>query len=155
VAEADLSAIAEAVVRRVRADVGPRGAMVELETRGPVVGRWDAQRLDQVVATLVSNAIRYGEGKPIRVTVERGEGTARLTVRDQGVGIAPAMLPTLFSRFERAGAPRSYGGLGLGLYVASHIVRAHGGTVRVESQLGRGSTFVVELPLSVPEGAAA
>jgi PAS domain S-box-containing protein len=155
VRDTDLSDIAEAVVRRVRADVGPRGELLELATPGPVVGRWDAQRLDQVIATLVSNAVRYGEGKPIRVTVERAGGVARLVVRDHGVGIAPGKLPTLFSRFERAGAPRSYGGLGLGLYIASHVVQAHGGTMHVESQPGQGSTFVVELPLAGPEGAAA
>jgi signal transduction histidine kinase len=154
-AETDLSAIAAAVLRRVQADTGPRGKALALEAPGPVVGCWDALRLDQVVATLVSNAVRYGEGKPVRVTVEHEGARARLTVRDEGIGIAPERLPALFARFERAGAPRTYGGLGLGLYVAHAIVRQHGGTMRVQSRPGDGSTFVVELPLAGPEGAAA
>jgi signal transduction histidine kinase len=75
---------------------------------------------------------------------------ARLTVRDEGIGISPEALPRLFGRFERAVSERHYGGLGLGLYITRQIVVALGGTVSVKSIPGQGATFTVELPLKSP-----
>jgi len=149
-AEEDLSAIAATVVERLRGDASRAAAGVMLKTPGPVTGRWDAQRLDQVVSALLTNAVRFGAGKPITVTVEQRGDFARLSVEDLGVGIAPDRLPRLFDRFERAGARRDYGGLGLGLYVAQAIVARHGGSIHVESRPGEGSTFVLSLPLQGP-----
>lgn len=146
--EADLAAIAATVVERVNVNLGAKACTVTLETPGPVVGCWDRRRLDQVVATLLSNAVRYGAGKPIAVRVERRLDHARLSVRDGGIGIAPERLPTLFQRFDRAGVSRDYGGLGLGLYLAHAIVAGHGGSIDVESAPGQGSCFVVNLPLT-------
>ncbi len=150
-AEEDLSAIAATVVAHLRADrVRPPGE-VTLSTPGPVLGRWDGARITQLVGSLTSNALRYGAGKPVAVAVERRGDRAALTVRDHGVGIAIERLPLLFDRFERAGASRACGGLGLGLYVDRGIVERHGGTIGVESRLGEGTTFFVELPLSGPQ----
>jgi len=70
-----------------------------------------------------------------------------LSVRDRGIGIAPQDLGRIFGRFERAASVSHYGGLGLGLYVTRQIVEAHGGTIAVESELGKGSLFTVKLPL--------
>jgi PAS domain S-box-containing protein len=149
-ADEDLSAITAAVLERLRAEASRHTASVTLKTQGPVIGHWDGQRIEQVVSALLSNAIRYGAGKPITVTVERRGDLARLSVEDLGIGIAPERLPLLFDRFERAGARRDYGGLGLGLYVAHAIVARHAGSIHVESRPGEGSTFVLELPLRGP-----
>ncbi|HXI60007.1 MAG TPA: ATP-binding protein, partial [Polyangia bacterium] len=75
---------------------------------------------------------------------------ARLLVRDHGIGIEPTKIGRLFERFERAVPSRSYGGLGLGLYIARQIVEGHRGVIRVESSLGEGSVFTVEIPRSPP-----
>jgi signal transduction histidine kinase len=94
-----------------------------------------------VVTNLITNALNYGLGGPITIRVQPG---ARLTVEDHGAGIAPDEKERIFERYERAA--RRPGGLGLGLYIVRQIVAAHGGTIRVESELGRGSTFTVDLP---------
>jgi signal transduction histidine kinase len=79
---------------------------------------------------------------------------ARLTVRDEGIGIAPNHQSRIFERFERAVSSRNHGGFGLGLYICRTIVEALDGTISLRSEAGRGSTFTVELPLSGPGGAA-
>ncbi|QRN95137.1 PAS domain-containing protein [Archangium violaceum] len=117
---------------------------VEGETRVP--GCWDRLRLEQVVTNLISNAIRYGAGRPIIARLEVETDLARLVVRDQGIGIAPEAQERIFGKFERAVSDRHSGGLGLGLYITRSIVEAMGGSIRVESRLGEGSTFTVELP---------
>ncbi len=149
-ADEDLSVVTRAVVERLRAEASRAAAKVTLVAPEPVIGRWDGQRLDQVVSALLSNAVRYGAGKPVTVTVERRGELAVLSVRDEGIGIAPDQVAGIFGRFDRAGAHRHYGGLGLGLYVARAVVARHGGTIRVSSRSGQGSTFVVELPLAAP-----
>ncbi|MFY0525008.1 sensor histidine kinase [Archangium gephyra] len=113
-------------------------------------GWWDRLRLEQVVTNLVSNAIRYGAGRPIHARVEVVGENARLVVRDEGIGIPPEALERIFGKFERAVSERHSGGLGLGLYITHSIVEAMGGTIRVESRPGQGSTFTVELPRSPP-----
>jgi signal transduction histidine kinase len=75
----------------------------------------------------------------------------RLEVRDHGVGIEAAELPRIFRKFQRAYSARPNGGLGLGLYISRQIVEAHGGSIRVESAPGEGSTFKVELPRNSTE----
>jgi signal transduction histidine kinase len=123
---------------------------LSIEADGPVVGQWDRTRLEQVVTNLLSNATRFGAGKPIELTVESFDDVARLTVTDHGIGIPADRLPRIFERFERAVSIREYGGLGLGLYIVREIVRALGGMIRVDSKVGTGSTFTVELPRTGP-----
>jgi signal transduction histidine kinase len=116
-----------------------------------VLGRWDRNKLDQVVTNLFSNAIKFGAGKPIEVTVEERAGTARLVMVDHGIGIAPETLPSVFQKFERAVSARRYGGLGLGLFITRTIIEALGGVIRAESPgPDRGSTFIIELPCAGP-----
>jgi signal transduction histidine kinase len=118
-------------------------------------GMWDRLRLEQVVTNLLSNAVKYGPGKPIEVDVEVEGPTARLHVRDHGVGIRPEDANRIFERFERAGASTTHtGGLGLGLYITRQVVEALGGRVLVDSEPGRGSLFTVELPITRPDMAA-
>jgi signal transduction histidine kinase len=110
------------------------------------IGRWDRTRLEQIVGNLLSNAAKYGAGRPVEVTVSSDSETSRLTVRDHGIGIDLEHQARIFDRFERAVSVRHYGGLGLGLWIVRQIVEAHGGSISVESSPGKGSAFTVELP---------
>jgi len=148
--EVDLVALARGVIERSREALARAECPVELHARGSVVGRWDAMRLEQVVSNLLTNATKYGAGKPIELAIECDGANARLRVRDWGIGIAPEDTERIFERFERAVSVRHYGGFGIGLWLVREIVQALGGTVEVESSQGRGSTFTVTLPLSGP-----
>ncbi len=143
--EQDLAVVARDMVARTRAELGPTDTVLTVHAEQSVIGRWDRSRLEQVLGNLLTNALRYGQGKPVEVTVRAEEDTACLVVRDRGIGIPPEHLQRIFERFERA-ASRNYGGLGLGLYIVRQIVESHGGTISVESEPGRGSTFTVKLP---------
>ena len=107
---------------------------------------WDLIRVEQVVTNLLSNAFKFAGGTPIEVTVEERGSMGRLVVVDHGIGIAPEDQERIFHRYEQATSSRRAGGLGLGLYIARQIIEAHGGTIRVESQPGEGSTFTIDLP---------
>ena len=104
-------------------------------------------RMEQVVTNLLANAIKYGAGKPVDVVVDRNEGRARIVVTDRGPGIEVEHHGRLFERFARFAPTRHYGGFGLGLWISRVIVEAHGGRIGVESQVGQGATFFVDLPL--------
>jgi signal transduction histidine kinase len=149
--EIALDEIVRQAVEHIEADLAAAGSSLSVECGAPVVGRWDRSRLDQVVTNLLTNAAKFGAGKPIEIRIEQLGITARLTVTDHGIGIDPARRPYVFDRFERAVSSSRYGGLGLGLYIAQSIVAAHGGTITVDSEPGAGSTFTVTLPCSLPE----
>ncbi|ADO74802.1 GAF domain-containing sensor histidine kinase [Stigmatella aurantiaca] len=142
----DLSALTIEVTDRFQEEAEGAGCPLEVHTPGRVRGVWDQLRLEQVLSSLISNAIKYGAGHPIDVSVEGKEEVVRLCVQDQGIGLAPEDASRIFERFERAVSPKHYGGMGLGLYVARQIIEAHGGTIAVRSQPGRGATFIVVLP---------
>ncbi|RKH13684.1 response regulator [Corallococcus sp. CA053C] len=145
--DVDLTSVVGDAVARLRDEVERLGVKVTLEATAPLVGRYDRLRIDQVVTNLLANAAKYGQGRPIEVRVAAGDGTARVTVRDEGIGISPEDRARIFERFERAVPGRNYGGLGLGLWIARQVVEAHGGRISVDSAPGAGATFVVELPL--------
>ena len=116
----------------------------------------DRDRLEQVLVNLLSNAIKYSPyGGQIVVAVERDTSEARISVSDCGIGIPESEQTRLFQRFFRAAnaATRNYAGLGIGLFVSNEIVQRHGGRFEVESDLGRGSTFRVVLPIAAPDSA--
>jgi signal transduction histidine kinase len=141
----DLGALVKEVVDRFDDQLLSRASTLEADDG--VTGNWDRYRLEQVVTNLLTNALRYGAGKPVRVRVYGDEHTGRLEVADQGIGILPENQEIIFERFERGGiSANEISGMGLGLFITRQIVLAHGGTVHVESQVGRGSTFTVELP---------
>jgi signal transduction histidine kinase len=117
-----------------------------LHAHDPVVGRWDRLRLEQICANLLSNAIRYGLGKPIDIFVEARDDMATLRIRDRGVGIPEDEQERIFYRLERGSSGRSTGGFGIGLWVVKRLSTALGGDVSVESKVGQGATFTVELP---------
>jgi signal transduction histidine kinase len=101
-----------------------------------------------MVTNLLANAIKYGAGNPIDVAVDTDGRSARLLVRDRGIGIEHEEQLRIFGRFERAASARRYGGFGLGLWIVHRIVELTGGTIVVESDPGQGATFVIKLPLA-------
>jgi signal transduction histidine kinase len=142
--ELDLADVVRTVIARSE-DLVRSGSPVALEARS-MRGRWDRLRLEQIVGNLVSNAAKYGLGRPIRVAIDGDDSVARFVVEDRGIGIAHEAIERLFRPFERIGSVETAPGLGLGLYITAQIVRAHRGVVRVESEPDVGSKFVVELP---------
>jgi PAS domain S-box-containing protein len=141
----ELNAIIQEVVNRfTMAESAPA---ISLELEPHIEGNWDRLRIDQVLTNLVSNAIKYGEQKPIVISASIDDNHAVITIRDAGIGIAPENLERIFERFERANTRSSKTGLGMGLWITRQIVQAHGGTAVAQSELGKGSTFVVRLPL--------
>lgn len=147
--DVELRALVDEVVDRFAEQASSQGSPLVV-TGESVQGDWDRGRLDQVITNLVSNAIKYGAGKPIDVAIVADATHVELRIRDRGMGIAPEDRERIFERFERAVSLRHYGGLGLGLWITRQIVEVHGGTIAVESVPGEGSTFVVRLPRQRP-----
>ena len=143
-----------AVVRETASQLAPEGARagsaLEVVAPDPVEGVWDRLRIEQVLTNLLSNAFKFGQGKPITLTVSGDAARAVLAVKDEGMGIAPADQERVFGRFERAVPTHRYGGLGLGLYIAREIVEAHGGAIALASAAGAGTTFTITLPRTPP-----
>lgn len=143
----DLAALASEVASGVTDQAREAGATLEVRAPGPVRGAWDRRRLGQVLGHLLSNAIKFGAGTPIVVTVGSDGERARVAVRDHGPGIGPADRARIFERFERGVSLRRHGGFGVGLWMAREIVRAHGGTLTLASEPGQGATFTLEVPI--------
>lgn len=142
----DLSELVEEIVARYEKEAERLGCVLTADCPTGAVGLWDRHRIEQVVTNLLANAIKYGGSRPIHVEVRSSGDQVRVRVEDQGVGIPEEALGRIFSRFERAVTDSGYGGLGLGLYIASQIVEAHRGRIEVSSRLGKGSVFTVILP---------
>jgi signal transduction histidine kinase len=143
----DLREVIGALVDRLAEGLERSGSRVTL-TADSVIGVWDATGIETVVTNLLTNAVKYGEGRPVEVTVTRSDRDATISVNDHGIGIAPEDQERIFERFERAVPLQHYGGFGIGLWVAKRVVEAHGGTISVSSAPGKGSTFVVTLPIT-------
>jgi signal transduction histidine kinase len=144
--DVDLREIVRESLERFELEIQQRRLAVTLEAPAPVLGRWDAVRIDQVVTNLISNALKYGEGRPVEISVTSRPGQAVVVVRDHGVGIPTEQQSKVFGPFIRGTTAKYHPGLGLGLWIAEQIVRASGGRITVESRLEQGSTFRVELP---------
>lgn len=163
----DLVLLAEAVCRRLQLTTG-KHEIVCLTNASRLIGLWDRDRLDRVLANLLENAIKYSpNGGRVEVHVDTvyqadpfdpsvgGDGRrwALISVKDTGLGIPRAQQAYLFRRFYRAG-PAEYqpsSGLGLGLYISNRIVAAHGGRMTLESEEGQGTTFTFALPVQGDE----
>jgi len=144
---ADLAVLVRRVVEAHSDQAAAAGSPITLDAPASLPGVWDEFRIEQVVANLLTNAVRYGGGKPVHASVQAQGGGAVVTVRDQGIGIAPADQARIFGQFERAVDKQTAPGLGLGLYITRQIVEAHGGSIEVASTPGQGSAFSVRLPL--------
>ncbi len=152
----DLSAVIYAAVDIMKPAIEAKGLHLQVEVRpeaSTIVG--DANRLQQVVWNLLSNAAKFTpNGGSIGVRLELDESDVQLTVSDTGQGISAAFLPYVFDRFRQADGTsnRVHGGLGLGLSIVRNLVELHGGTVRAESDgEGQGARFIVRLPLDIDD----
>jgi signal transduction histidine kinase len=146
-ARVELGKLVASVVDNFAPQMEMSGCTLLFERPDPIVGCWDEFRIEQVLANLLTNAMRYGAGKPVQVTVSANDARACIEVRDHGIGISPQSLERIFCQFERAEGSESSAGLGLGLFIAEQIVKAHQGCVEVESEVGKGALFRVLLPL--------
>ncbi len=149
----DLRALVEQVAARLEPELAAKGMSIELRL-DEVLGRWDRSRLDQVITNLLTNAVKYGGTQPVTVTLRNERQRARLVVEDRGRGIAAKDRERIFEPFVRVGERSAVLGTGLGLSIVKEIVRAHHGRIRVESKLGIGSRFIVELPRNVTSSEA-
>lgn len=147
--------LAEIIEKTVSQFQGISPSVIDMQLEGNLQGSWDRMRVEQIVTNLVSNAIRYGEGRRILVGARSGGDSVELYCQDHGVGIPKEAQERIFQRFERASKIESYGGLGLGLFIVRQIVAQHGGTIWVESEPGKGATFRVRLPLNAVPAASA
>ncbi len=148
--EVDLSALLQRVVGNLANQAASAGTTITLENGHAITGTWDEFRIEQVVVNLLTNALRYGGGKPVKVSVAPADGCARIEVTDQGMGISEEDQQRIFEQFERAAGNDGTGGLGLGLFITQQLVEAHGGRIGVQSVRGQGSTFAVTLPMLPP-----
>jgi PAS domain S-box-containing protein len=152
-ARVDLRDLVVSVVAKFRLPFEKAGCALEVHAAAAIAGDWDASQLERVVTNLLTNALKFGGGKPVRIELAETADArgAELRVRDQGLGIAPEDQARIFQRFERAVNEKNYGGLGLGLYICRELVEAHGGELRVESRPGEGACFIVRLPKAAAE----
>jgi PAS domain S-box-containing protein len=146
VARVDLSELVREVVERHTEQAAEAGCALKLEVEPHLEGWWDPLRLERVVTNLLSNALKFGRGRPVEVRLAQVGGRVRLTVRDHGVGIPPEAQRRIFERFEREKSAGKHAGFGLGLYIVRQLVEAHGGVIQVSSTPGDGAAFTVELP---------
>ncbi len=144
--QVQLMTLLERVVSDLSLQAATTGSSLTLLPHEPVSGCWDEFRVEQVIVNLLTNALRYGGGQPVEVSVEQMGECVRIDVRDSGKGIAPADLERIFEPFERGARNGEPKGLGLGLYISRQLAISHSGELRVTSNPGEGSTFSLMLP---------
>lgn len=123
------------------------GHLITFKSPERLSGHWDRHRIEQVIVNLASNAIKYGNGKPVTITLTNINDEAFIEVRDQGLGISEDDLDKIFDRYERVGNHTGISGLGLGLWIVKKIIEGIGGDISVSSTLGHGTAFRVTLPM--------
>ena len=148
----DLAGLVRDVVDRFKDDASRAGAAISVDATGAATGHWDPMRLEQVVSNLLSNAIKFGAGGGVEITVSSTQSDARISIRDQGIGVPAERISRIFERFERGVSSRLYGGLGLGLYIVRTIVEGMGGRVGCEAHPDGGTAFLVVLPRAGESG---
>ncbi len=143
----DLKEIMQDVVKRFIEKAENEHTKITSDAKTSIVVKVDRVRIEQVIANLISNAMKYGQGKPIHVSLQKEGSVARISVKDQGLGIPKNQQEKIFNLFERGGQNGDIKGLGIGLYISNQIVIAHGGKIRIKSKENKGSEFTVELPI--------
>jgi signal transduction histidine kinase len=150
----DLADLVRELVARYEELLAAAGCSVQVNASPPVLGKVDRLRLEQVLTNLLTNAMKYAPGKPLELEVRQEGADVLVSVKDQGPGIPRETLERIFHRFERASGRHHRESLGLGLYIARQIARAHGGELVVDSHLGQGTRFTLRLPSAEPPGEA-
>ena len=145
---ANLSEVIRETVHRFGAHFEVANCAVYVSIEPEVTLTFDRFRIEQVLNNLLTNALKFGPGRPIEVRLIKKDKYVDLTVKDYGVGISAEDHHRVFAQFERLSASANISGLGLGLYIAKQIVEGHEGSISVDSVLGAGSTFTVKLPVA-------
>lgn len=148
--KADVTEIVKEVVNEFSEKLTKSGYTLELEADKSYIGWVDKVRIEQVISNLMSNALKYGNNKPIEVKVIGNDSIAKIIVKDSGIGIEKREKDRIFGLFERGTTNNNYKGLGVGLFIANQIIKAHHGTIRVDSKPNSGATFTIEIPLKPP-----
>ncbi len=143
----NLSKLIKQVIERFNPQLIYAQCSIEFNIDEGVTGLWDQGRIEQVVSNLVSNAIKYAPGKPIRISLATRQDYAYFTIQDFGPGIEKEKQVKIFERFERAVSSQNISGLGLGLFISKQIIKAHGGLIDLWSESGKGSVFTVTIPI--------
>ncbi|MGE0549218.1 MAG: ATP-binding protein [Kofleriaceae bacterium] len=141
-----VSSLVDEVVDRFAEDSARAGCAVSVVCPDTLDVRWDRARIDQVLTSLIANALKYAPGKPVDLKLALRGNDVHLTMRDRGIGISHEDVTRIFGKYERAVPVQHYGGLGLGLYITRQIIDAHGGDIDVASCPGEGTVFTVRLP---------
>lgn len=154
--EFDLAEVVTEICASYEPEAQYAGSQLAISLSRPLRGCWDRLAVEQMVANLVSNAIKYGAGRPVAIHAGEQDGVAMLRVLDHGIGIAESDQQRIFERFQQAlGSARRRSGFGIGLWLVNSLVQAHGGSITVQSRLHEGSTFTILLPgLADPQAPA-
>jgi signal transduction histidine kinase len=142
----DLRGIVDEVVRQLLGQLQQAGCTLAVTSEGDTTGRWERAAVFQIVANLITNAIKYGAGRPVRVVACRRVDCVRLEVHDGGAGIAAEEQRHIFEKFARARGTMGIEGHGLGLWIVARAARRLRAQLRVESTPTRGTRFIVDLP---------
>jgi two-component system OmpR family sensor kinase len=148
----DVSTVVSDVAADFTVHAAAAGSALSLFIKKDIVALLDRTAVEEIAENLISNAIKYGSGEPIDVTLRPDDGYLCLQVRDRGLGISIKDQARIFERFERLVTGRPTVGFGLGLWVVGQLTESMGGTIAVESNPGNGSTFTVRLPLQKIKG---
>jgi PAS domain S-box-containing protein len=144
----DLGEVVKEAVERFSEVASNAKCEVRVTAASGLNARIDRFRLDEAIGNVISNAIKFGAGKPVNVDLKAKDGKATLVVQDRGIGIPDQDLSRVFGRFERTSISHNYGGLGLGLYIANQVIEQHEGSIRAENRPSGGARIVIELPLA-------
>jgi PAS domain S-box-containing protein len=148
----DLGEIVAEVAERLSEQAATAGSELRVNVSSGIATLSDKFRLDEALSNIVSNAIKYGAGRPVNIQLKATAAKATLVIHDRGIGIPTEDLSRIFGRFERTAISKNYGGLGLGLYIASQIIEQHQGSIKAESSAKGGTRFVIEMPRIVNSG---
>ena len=144
----DLSNLVVSIAQRYEANAAHKGCVLEADINAGVTAVCDPLAVEQVIENLLSNALKFGAGKPVHLGLRSDAHSACFEVHDRGIGMSEDQQECAFGRFEQVvGNNQSTGGFGLGLWISCRLVEAMNGKLTVSSRLGDGSTFKVMLPL--------
>ncbi|HUQ85279.1 MAG TPA: HAMP domain-containing sensor histidine kinase [Candidatus Limnocylindrales bacterium] len=148
----DLNELVKGVLTDFEARIEKEKYILNFDPKDKIIGFWDKIRIEQAVSNFISNAIKYGEHKPIEIKTSKSKNHAIFSIKDQGIGISKQKQKMIFELFQRAVTPEQYKGLGVGLYITQKIIQTHQGSVEVDSNPGKGSEFKMKLPLKISQG---
>jgi signal transduction histidine kinase len=144
----DLSAVVRQTLTEMKPLIEHSRCELRVSVSQPQTGFWDPMRLEQVIWNLVSNALKYGAGTAVDVTISGDQETATFSITDHGIGIAPEEHDLVFRKFERLSEHTKHTGFGIGLWLVKRNVDAMGGSIALASKVGAGTTITVTIPRS-------